>query len=74
MKTARWQSGYAADCKSVYVGSIPTRASIFFNGYDKKLIHKRGWIARKTDELNLKKIEEINLSQVYGCSGSRIIR
>ena len=26
---ARWQSGDAADCKSVYVGSIPTRASNF---------------------------------------------
>ena len=26
---ARWQSGYAADCKSVYAGSIPARASIF---------------------------------------------
>ena len=26
--TARWQSGYAADCNSVYAGSIPTRASI----------------------------------------------
>ena len=25
---ARWQSGDAADCKSVYAGSIPTRASI----------------------------------------------
>merc|ERR1712000_351774 len=25
---ARWQSGYAADCNSVYAGSIPTRASI----------------------------------------------
>ena len=25
---ARWQSGDAADCKSVYVGSIPARASI----------------------------------------------
>ena len=25
---ARWQSGYAADCKSVYGGSIPFRASI----------------------------------------------
>jgi hypothetical protein len=24
---ARWQSGYAADCNSVYAGSIPTRAS-----------------------------------------------
>ena len=25
---ARWQSGDAADCKSVYAGSIPARASI----------------------------------------------
>jgi hypothetical protein len=25
---AGWQSGYAADCKSVYAGSIPTSASI----------------------------------------------
>ncbi len=25
---ARWQSGHAADCNSVYAGSIPTRASI----------------------------------------------
>ena len=25
---AGWQSGYAADCKSVYAGSIPTQASI----------------------------------------------
>ena len=27
---ARWQSGYAADCKSVYLGSTPGRASILF--------------------------------------------
>ncbi len=26
---ARWQSGYAAVCKTVYIGSIPVRASIF---------------------------------------------
>lgn len=26
---ARWRNGYAADCKSVYTGSIPVRASIF---------------------------------------------
>ena len=25
---AEWQSGHAADCKSVYAGSIPTSASI----------------------------------------------
>ena len=24
---ARWQNGYAEDCKSFYVGSIPARAS-----------------------------------------------
>ncbi len=26
---AGWQSGHAADCNSVYAGSIPTPASIF---------------------------------------------
>ena len=26
---AGWQSGYAADCKSVYAGSIPASASSF---------------------------------------------
>ena len=25
--SAEWQSGHAADCKSVYAGSIPTSAS-----------------------------------------------
>ena len=28
---ARWQSGYAADCNSVYAGSIPTLASIYIS-------------------------------------------
>ena len=28
VKMARWQSGYAADCKSVDLGSTPGRASI----------------------------------------------
>ena len=28
LSTARWQSGYAAVCKTVYIGSIPVRASI----------------------------------------------
>ena len=27
-RTAPWRSGYAADCKSVYPGSIPGGASI----------------------------------------------
>lgn len=26
----RWQSGYAEDCNSLYVGSIPVRTSINF--------------------------------------------
>lgn len=32
---ARWQSGYAADCKSVYLGSIPGRAS---NQYSARVV------------------------------------
>ena len=28
---AEWQSGYAADCKSVYAGSIPTSASRYID-------------------------------------------
>ena len=28
---ARWQNGYAEDCKSLYAGSIPARASIRFS-------------------------------------------
>ena len=32
LSVARWQSGYAADCNSVYAGSIPTRASNFPSG------------------------------------------
>ena len=27
---ARWQNGYAAACKAVYAGSIPTLASIIY--------------------------------------------
>ena len=30
--TARWQNGYAAACKAVYAGSIPTLASITLFG------------------------------------------
>jgi hypothetical protein len=35
---ARWQSGYAAVCKTVYIGSIPVRASIFSEFYQ----HSKG--------------------------------
>ena len=34
---ARWQSGYAEDCKSLYAGSIPTLASKIHNIMIKKL-------------------------------------
>lgn len=30
---------------------------------NRRLIYKRGWIARKTDEINLNRIEEVNLEQ-----------
>ena len=30
---------------------------------NRRLIFKRGWIARKTDEINLNRIEEVNLEQ-----------
>ena len=30
--SASWRSGYAADCKSVYTGSIPVLASNLFQG------------------------------------------
>ena len=30
---------------------------------NRRLIYKRGWIARKTDEINLDRIEEVNLQQ-----------
>ena len=33
---------------------------------NRRLIYKRGWIARKTDEINLNRIEEINLKQGIG--------
>lgn len=34
---------------------------------DRRVIYKRGWIARKTDELSLSRIEEVNFEQgVFG--------
>ena len=30
---------------------------------NKRLIHKRGWIIRNTDEINVNRVEEINLKQ-----------
>ena len=34
---------------------------------NRRLIYKRGWIARKTDEINLGRLEEVNLQQgIFG--------
>src|SRR5215207_6740632 len=41
---AGWQNGYAADCKSVYAGSIPTTASI------------PAWVAKLVDARDLKSL------------------
>ena len=30
---------------------------------NRRLIYKRGWIARRTEEINLRRIEEVNLKQ-----------
>jgi hypothetical protein len=53
---ARWQSGHAADCNSVYAGSIPTRASIIFqvgaNTYYKKPPY--AWMVELVDTGDLK--------------------
>ena len=41
MTSASWRSGYAADCKSVYTGSIPVLASSLFSDLDRnRLIHR----------------------------------
>ena len=34
---------------------------------NRRMVYKRGWIARKTEEINLTRIEEVNLNQsVFG--------
>jgi hypothetical protein len=52
---ARWQSGYAAACKAVYLGSIPGLASIPFRLLliERQLSH--GWAdpaLRRVDQLS----------------------
>lgn len=37
---ARWRSGDAADCKSVYAGSIPARASKILSGDARRQLKK----------------------------------
>ncbi len=53
---ARWQSGYAADCKSVDLGSTPGRASINFLFINN--IHKQFYATlAQLVERNLAKVE-----------------
>ena len=47
---ARWQSGYAADCKSVNAGSIPTRASNI-SGNDSLIAAGRGHVVTVAAQL-----------------------
>ena len=49
---AWWQSGYAADCKSAYAGSIPTQASIFPLRDDAHAGHAR--VVKSVDTRDLK--------------------
>ena len=53
---AGWQNGYAAVCKTVYVGSIPAPASITLNSGFIALCH--AWVA----EFGRRKGLKINLS------------
>ena len=39
MGMAGWQSGYAEDCKSLYIGSIPVSASIPFQNHQQFDFH-----------------------------------
>ena len=41
---ARWQSGYAAVCKTVYIGSIPVRAS---NTLYHDPVHRADWLLHR---------------------------
>ncbi len=45
-KSAEWQSGHAADCKSVYLGSTPGSASIFNTPHAKAARCPGGGIGR----------------------------
>ena len=73
--SARWQSGYAADCKSVYGGSIPFRASFFWRdkisrfpcivGVSDARINQRGCVDELSSVLSIQKtcaIEALNQS------------
>ena len=44
---ARWQSGYAAACKAVYAGSIPTLASMLNKQFPPPPITDPAWLPRR---------------------------
>ena len=57
---AELQSGYAADCKSVYAGSIPTSASIFerYNAQLTWALASPARVAKLVDARDLKSLGE----------------
>ena len=62
---ARWQSGYAADCKSVYLGSTPGRASILsLSLFTRKKMSENAILAQLV-ERNLAKVEVIGSNPMY---------
>ncbi len=48
MNLAGWQSGYAEDCKSLHVGSIPVPASKFPIGF-RPILHASSNLDHKSD-------------------------
>ncbi len=53
---AEWQSGYAAACKAVDAGSIPTSASIFLKVYSNLSIQMYARVVELVDTRDLKSL------------------
>ena len=67
LKKARWQSGYAADCKSVDLGSTPGGASILFFFLFRQRDEQKNdnAILAQLVERNLAKVEVIGSNPMY---------
>lgn len=65
--SAGWQSGYAAACKAVDAGSIPTPASIVYSAWTKALcfttVCPGGGIGRRSG------LGWVPHGETYGCKG-----
>ena len=57
---ARWQSGHAADCNSVYAGSIPTLASIFLSVFLQDWFFRNGLNYRQLNALSARMVELVD--------------